>query len=703
MTRLGWQAWTDHDPSFDDPYVEWFHDLHGDRRGPKPTFIRQVVPQGFDGFTALDPATEGTEPAHVFLAPDYMTNERFSDWWDNQESQTNWLPAPEDFDYPQIGSDEIVAGIIDVGLAFGHRRFRRADGTTRVLGAWQQGAAVKREASGAPEVAHLPFGAQLFQSQIDRSLADFSLDGDLGKALDQDGFNRANGLVDFTTAAADRALAQRGAHGTHVMGLVAGADPFDAIEKKFSKKVRVLVVSLPPSFAYGEGGAFLDYYLIYALRWIREVNTRIAEASGLGRPRPLVTNISFGKHAGAGDAAQPFVRALIKHAQSDNLSGPEGGMGGQPLHVVLPAGNSNLDRAQAAFELQGGEGEDTHLDWVVQPEDATSNFLEIWCKGVAPPADGKAPLEIELVPPGQTSKGTGVGQSGQISRLVSQAPGCGRAPLGRIYCERFDLPAAQAGAPTRADYRYLICLAADRYQGDKWAAAPAGRWQLRLRNRGAAALAVKAMVQTDQSTLVGQANARRSYLDDPTYRRFDNSGRLQDSYAYGYRQGFATDQKAEDLDTATYVKRRGSLNSYADNSAVATIAGYRANDGRPADYSSSGTGKATGAFGRATPTVALPTDDGYAHPGVLSDGSSDGSVVAMRGTSFASAMAVRDVLEAWLDREHDPYGATTIKSFLRTKAQRQRPPQAWFTAPVKQEKLGAGRIVFAHARKIPRL
>lgn len=699
MTGLGWQPWRDHSGAFSDAYVDWFHDLHGDRAGAKPAFVRQVLPAGFDGFAAA-PAPGDVD--QDFLAPDYMVNADFAAWWAAQPDPKGWLPGADDFAYPQIGSDDLVVGIVDTGLAMGHRCFRNSDGSSRILGAWQQGAAVKRDPQGTPLVPHLPLGSHLFAPEIDGALRAFSKGEDLTEALDQEGFNRATGLVDFTRAAADRALALRASHGTHVMGLAAGADPFDALEKKFSKRVRILMVSLPAEFAFGEGGAMLDYYLIYALRWLRETNARIADASGLSRPRPMVINISFGKHAGSGDAAQPFVKALINHAKRDSLSGDERQQDtGQPLHVIMPAGNSNLDRSQASFALAADAGNSMQLDWVVQPEDATSNFLEVWCEGTELSADGQLPLEIELVPPGQQAQGTVCAAPGQSSQL-SVGTGAARQPLGRIYCHQFDVPAPAASTGMKAKFRYLVCLAPDRYQGQRWKAAPAGRWTLRLANRGAAALQVKLMVQTDQSILAGPVNARRAYLDDPTYGAYGHGGRLNDSYAYDFRQDFSSDPVAENLDLGTFVKRHGTLNAYAANRVVASIAGYRANDGRPADFSSTGSGVTLAATDRATPTAAFPTDDGYAHPGLLSQGSSDGSAVAMRGTSFASALATRQILQAWLDREHDPYAEISVESYLITKAQRQRPPQAWFTAPVQREKQGAGRIVPKASKQVSR-
>lgn len=712
---VSWKDWENHTPRFESPYVEWFHDLHTRRSGAKPVFVPQVVPRSLSDFRSLDNAASALSVVsggavgsdhnpYVILSPEFMTNQGFAGWWASQEDRTSWLPDAQSFDYPTVDSETIIAGVIDFGIAFGHRRFRTAEGRSRILGSWQQGAGVARTDLGDPAVPHLPFGNHLFQQDIDGLLRSHSVGQDLTAALDQDGFNRAAGLTLFQEVDGDRQLAQRAAHGTHVMGLVGGADPAHSEQAHFSRKVKFLVVTLPPEFAFGEGGAFLDFYLIYAMRWILEANARIAEKSGLSRPSPLVTNISLGKHAGAKDAAQPFVRALETGAGSG--AAIDGVVARQPLHVVLPAGNANLDQAHASVDLTGsGSGKRACFDWHVPPEDDSSNFLEIWCEAASGWNGTKSPLEIELVPPGQVKAGTSAGKPGQVMELDSAGPnGQGRQPMARIYCERIDrVSSGEDGELDGPRYRYLVCLAPDRYRSDTLTGAPAGRWQVRMKNRTGAALAVDALVQTDQVVLPGSFAARRSYLGDASYDRFEADGRVRDSFAYPFGVGPTDSGDAENLDGAQYVRRHGSLNSYAANTNVATIAGYRTSDGRPAPYSSTGSGRVRGAKGRDAPTASLPTDDGYAHPGILSDGAKDGSVSALRGTSFASAAATRLVLEAWLNREHDPYGVPSIRRFLADKASRTRVPELWYRAPVARTKVGAGRIVADDPGRVKRL
>ncbi|MBO9451948.1 S8 family serine peptidase [Tropicibacter sp. R16_0] len=706
---LTWGDWMDHPLGYETPYVDWFDILHEGRRGDKPEFVRQIVPRAADDFKSLDTggdALAGAETAEpgpfVIRSPKFMTNTGFSDWWNNRSDKQTWLPPADTFDYPTVDDDAVIIGIIDVGLALGHRRFRLADGRTRVLGTWLQGAPVDGQGDVPEAAPHLPFGGHLFEAQINETLTKASIGQDLKAPLDQDGFNRMAGLTNFSRPETERLLAGRASHGTHVMGLAGGADPDTAQGRVFAEKTRFLLVSLPPALAFGEGGTFLDFYLIYALRWLVEANARIAEKSGLDKPRPMVVNASFGKHAGSKDGAQPFVNAMLHQGQSGRSAaqGVDEVTTRVPFHAVLPAGNSNLDRATAKFLLTPLESPQAEIDWVVQPDDETSNFLEIWCEETSDSEAGDCPLAIELVPPGQAPVGEGAGADGQIQELFRTVATESVQQLARIYCQRIDPPSAETGdVDAVRRFRYLLCLGPDRYRSDIWDNPPSGRWTVRLKNLSPdKPLSVSAMVQTDLPVMPGSSVTRAAYLDDPTYEKFTEDGRVRDTHDYRFRRLFQSESEAADLDTGEFVKRHGTLNTYAANSTVATIAGYRANDGRPAAYSSTGRGIKAGPDARGAPTIALPTDDGYAHPGVLSDGASDGSVVAMQGTSFASAMATRMVVNAWLSRQHDPYGNIPINQFLAVTAQRQPAQEGWFKSPVEVTKVGAGRVVFDDRR-----
>ncbi|CUH52767.1 S8 family serine peptidase [Shimia marina] len=696
-----WNNWRDHPQGAETPYVAWFRKVHKGRLGPKPKFVRQVVPRAVNQFHTLDHAettlaapeetTAGPSTPFVIRAPAYLTNQKFAKWWNNRSDKSTWLPPAKDFECPTVPADTLLAGIIDIGLPMGHSRFRLENGQTRVLGHWLQGAPVPTDTTGTPKQPFLPFGAQLMEADINATLQAFSVDQDLSRPLDQDGFNRATGLVNFHLPEGERGLATRATHGAHVMGLVGGADAKDPLQSTFSKRTRFLLVTLPPEFAFGEGGTFLDFYLIYALRWILEMNARIAAKSGLSKPLPLVTNISIGKHAGAKDAAEPFVAELL---DQDHVPPLDAAVSTEPFHAILAAGNSNLERAAAHVILQPGE--EKHLDWMVPPNDDTSNFLEIWNEQPSAAPQATAPLEIELVPPGQPQSGTSAGMDAQIKTLAG-GPNAAK-PLGQIFCARVD---TADSSMTR--FRYLVCLAPDRYRSDTWSSPPSGRWRIYLKNPTSVPVTVSLLIQTDQAAHPGASEPRSSYLIDPTYIAYNDDGRIRDTYSYGFRTMAQSADPAKDLDTADMVSRHGSLNSYSANKAVATIAGYRANDGRPAPYSSTGPRVVTNANRRAQPTAAFPTDDGYAHLGILADGASDGSIVAMQGTSFASAQATRVILQAWLDKEHDPYGTISIDRFLSNIATRQRAEDGWFKCPVVDRKIGSGRVVpEGRATKVPR-
>ena len=673
-----WKAWRNHPRMVRSPYVDWWLMQHILGSGPQSMSMIPALSR-MDEFHALQTSSAdlvalGSDPSAfapgtaadwpVFPVADSSANPGFLS---TLEGATAWFPDAGT--YPTFTEDTLVAGVIDVDVGLGHRRFRNADGSTRVLASWQQGAPW----SGGP--SHLPFGAQLMESDINALLTTHST-GDLTRPLDQDAFNRAAKLVDDDRIDSLRALAQREAHGTHVMGLVGGADP--ATQSEFAQKVRLLVVNLPAASAYGEGGAFLDYYLTYAMRWIVEMHARITRASALTKTPPLLMNISFGKQAGAKDERQPFTK------EAQRLSGADQILGQAKYNAILPAGNDNLSRVHARFELQPDE--EQVLDWRVVPDDDTSNFVEIWVEKLFNPGTIKAPIRLDVVPPGGTPGTFRTAKSGQITEL--------KDGLGRIYC---DAVPPEDGMTTR--FRYLICLAPDRFEKGGETGAAAGKWQIRFKNTDGIAHHIRATVQTDQATLPGQRQARRSYFEDDDYTIFEESGRDADTFAYV--DGAAI---APDLDTGSIIKRRGTLNSYAATTLVATIAGHRSTDGRPAPYSASGIGHPVHVNGRGAPTVSFPSDDGAAHFGILSDGASDGSAVAMQGTSFSCACATRWLIEQWLAGRFDPQSSTSdIRTYLKSGPQKVPRPREWWQAPVEPEKVGSGRVDWQPERPVRRL
>lgn len=96
--------------------------------------------------------------------------------------------------------------------------------------------------------------------------------------------------------------------------------------------------------------------------------------------------------------------------------------------------------------------------------------------------------------------------------------------------------------------------------------------------------------------------------------------------------------------------------------------------------------------GRYAPTASFPTDDAPSHFGILATGSANGSTVTMRGTSFASAQAARELVYSLFD---DPSAEKSEKARLANIARLQEyrgwPHGNGFDNDLI-EVLGAGRI-----------
>lgn len=153
-----------------------------------------------------------------------------------------------------LPDDTVLVGIIDTGIALGHRAFRRANGSSRVISAWQQTALYRNQ-------PYLPFGEEWYAGDIDGRLRDHSRNRNPMDRLDEDGFNRAMRLVEPGRIRGHRDLDHRAAHGTHVMDIAAGFDP----SHPDADRVRMIVVNLPTQYLHGSAGNFLSYFAAYAV------------------------------------------------------------------------------------------------------------------------------------------------------------------------------------------------------------------------------------------------------------------------------------------------------------------------------------------------------------------------------------------------------------------------------------------------------
>jgi len=585
-----------------------------------------------------------------------------------------WIPDEIPATPPDKGT--VIVGIIDEGISLSHDEFRRKDDPTktRIISAWQQSAAwegpdqeTKRARNTSSTICQsfLPFGRELYQNDINELIAANSHAGN----FDQDLFDRATGQLDTADTNGPRGLSGRVGHGTHVADLAVGGT--DA---------PIMVTNLPNRDVIGLSGTFLEFFFYVAvLRMINIADALWTKGPGIDshsddeiQGYPIVFNLSFSKTAGARDAVAAIAKRLTEINQTrkrENWS---------RIYFSFPAGNDNLLEGVGTFDL-AADGGTRSFELECLPEDQSPNFLEIWTSDFVNNNQLLArtgPLEISVTAPGQAEQSFQAAGPGTFSDLRAR-----KQLLGRIYSTVFanedvidDAPFISQEAALRQ--RYILALRPTLDNGSEDPTVPSGRWRISLRNTSGAPLAVSVSVQSDQSVLPSGNSGRRPVLIDEAdeagrgqdplrYRRFEDNGRIRDSYGYGPDETPNLDMP-NDLNSPRYVFRHGSLSAlatslnYAANPTSVSDAqpqyiivstSHRKTDGRPAPYASTGdvASKLFINSNMAVPDISLPTEDGATVPGVLAAGARRGSKVALSGTSFAAALTTRmmvAVLEA---------------------------------------------------------
>ncbi len=515
--------------------------------------------------------------------------------------------------------DAVILGIIDEAIALGHPRFRRADGRSRVLAAWQQGATFD-PAQGA----YLPLGNEVYQRDLDQWLQQFSDGGDPRQTLDEVAFNRAARLSEPQTLYGVEALDRRAGHGSAVLDLATGEDLWRSDPAQLDRRP-ILAATLPRRETIGMAGTYLEFFAIYAMFRMVALADAIWQANyGPDGGYPIVLNMSYGQQAGPKDGRSNFEKAVQKLSASRPA--------GAPLQVVMPAGNDNLMRCNALRKVRrNGYFKEK---WRLQPDDHSSNFVEVWTGRTTRRCD-RNPLEIRVIPPDFPAPRGWSGSHGEYLDVPGGA---------RIYCERVRYNGDLATPEYR--YRYVICTpptAPDLRETGITRIARAGPWCVRLQNRGADSK-VYMNVQVDQSAEPHKLLNKRSYLDSDRYRQFLDNGRWRDSFAYPIDPDNPDAADLEPYQTQGHVQRKGTVNALSVTQAILTVGSYRVLDGAPVDFS------ATAGVRRPQQkiTASFPGDDGAAHGGLLAAGTTGGSILTPRGTSFSAARASRYLVTALL-------------------------------------------------------
>mgnify|MGYP000176883915 FL=1 len=580
-----------------------------------------------------------------------------------------------------LDDDAVITAIIDTGIAIGHERFRCGKTGSRVLASWQQSASFTGQ-------NHLPFGRDIHKSEIETLLS---------SCLTEDDFNLKAGISQPLQDHGARDVDFGFAHGTHVADLAAGQNPED--DSGALTKRPIIAVNLPARFSHGSAGNFLEYYALFAFRYVVELANALSDAKELsGEDRlPLVINMSFGMQAGAKDGSSLFETAVNADIAPLDCRGP--------VRLVMPVGNDNLSRGSARSLLGNTTAQDEfgyvsdalELDWLVPPGDATANFLEIWT-ATTQNAPDKLCFSI-------TDPLTGAQHTFQAFDDSDDECSAGQDSFQQVkiieggYCHiyrQIEFDKKDLNGPRR--YRVVVALMPTEFWSNTGAQpqlAPAGRWKIKVECEGDP-VDVTVHVQSDQAVRgTSGSTMARSYLDHENYdthvveppmqlkggTQIVPIGMPKDSFYVSPVDGQTV--YLDSWGAEGPIQRKGSHNAIATGLETSVIGAYRVADKTPSSYSATVYANVPASSRTADANEVLtglfPGDDGAAHPGLLAAGSKSGSTALLRGTSASSALATRFIVDAMLQTND------------KTKRRQIGRPN-WLKANVEKSKISPLRV-----------
>ncbi|WP_035645235.1 hypothetical protein [Bradyrhizobium sp. ORS 285] len=529
----------------------------------------------------------------------------------------------------RIGKDPqiTIMAVIDDGLPFAHRNFRDASGArTRVEFCWLQAADALKEQHS------VLFGREYIRSEIEDYIARYGDDEDTlycmaGATSDAEDLGS---LID-----------RHATHGAHVMDLATGYAP--ERDEVPPEAIRIIAVQLPNTIAWDTSGFGKDMYVLSAMHYIFERADRIAAGYGIERAR-LVINFSYGFSGGRHDGGTELEAAI------DELVRIRRAKAHCPTALVLPAGNTFLDRLHARVrEVDFRDGE-ARLYWRIQPNDRTPSYLEIWFAGNF---DTRG-YTIELRDPWKKIRQTIPITANQ--GLNRQDPGDPRR-VASLKNER-DQPIGQISADyhRRDCWRVLVVLAPTEPDDQSLPGIEAGKWTIVIKRDGTAAPLdhpIECWIQRSADPESLRSGSRQSYFDHLDDIRYTDEG----------------DLKETDTDNCA-VRRFGSLNGLATGKTALVVAGYRLANGLgsslkevcPARYSSAGT-ESTRQIARGIDCASM-SDRSRVLPGTWAAGVRSGSLSRVQGTSTAAPFVARQLVTTFVTATEASVAAAEGNNYL---------------------------------------
>lgn len=478
-----------------------------------------------------------------------------------------------------------VVAIIDDGIGFLNKAFQNGK-DTRFGACWIQ--AQERIAKNKNSVL---LGKVLQQSDIDDILAVEVLD-------EAHQYARINDeLVDF---GAHRSTDFAFSHGTHVLDLAAGAGDANLGQNDFSEVAKwpLLAVQLPSESVADSSGMRLETHMVMGVRWI--LAQMKAHYKKCDMP-PLIINISFGLMAGPKNGTRFSEYQIAKELAHFPKT-----------QVVYAYGNGGQSNMVAVLKSSGETG--THVDWLIQPDNFSSSFVEIMAKNCD---DLPKTLEIEITTP------DGEGISGPIPLVDRFVDIGGSARLYHVGKRLVD--------PDENIYRpahLALAVAPTAAKRIRDTLAVAGAWRIAISGQGAEGQDIILQVQRGDTVTGYKTQSRQSYF--ATARAWSDA--KQDYSAPGV-DGTVTYAGTNSAMTTVHNAHELSVRCRIHTVGGAVKDGETA---KPAPYTAMGAGWSGGG-----PTDSSVSEEGNFNSGILASGTLSGSVRPLSGTSAAAPQVTR--------------------------------------------------------------
>jgi hypothetical protein len=545
-----------------------------------------------------------------------------------------WQPDTELRDRLPGNKRITIVGIIDDGLPFAHRHFRDATGTrTRVEFCLLQSAVAD------PQQKSVLFGREYTRSDINGYIARFG--------HDEDNLYREAGAL-FDPEAFGSLLSRHTTHGCHVMDLATGYGAERG--ENPPEEIRVIGVQLPNTIAWDTSGFGKDMYMLAAFHYIFHRADIIARGYGIEKPR-LVLNLSYGYSGGRHDGGTELEAAI------DELVAARRRLVG-PTALVIPSGNTFLDRLHAIIREEDFAEQSAKLFWRLQPNGRTPSYLELWF----PKQADASRYTVECVDP------TGRVRVSLPIRANPAKPG-GDPRVYETILNTQGKPVGLISADFhRADlWRVLVALAPTEPDDSSLPGSEPGKWTIVVKRDGSAAPLqhpIQCWIQRASDPESLRSGSRQSYFDHSDYVLYTPEGDL-----------------SEQETGQSMVRRFGTLNGLATGSTPLVVAGYRGTGvnsavsaARPALYSSAGDLEA--GWPDAKVACSSMADRSRVMRGTIAAGVRSGSRSQVYGTSTAAPFVTRQLAEAFTvadDASVEMAAAENYRPLLRGYREAQSP------------------------------